>query len=190
MPYVLCVGSLDPRKNFVTLIEAWEQLCQSGQISDEVELRIAGAANTLAFKDLGMSTELPRVRWLGAVSDTELVSLYQNAKAFVFPSLYEGFGIPPLEAMACGCPVVMSSATSLPEVGGPEFETEDPQSRGAVFYFDPQNAEEMVTQFQRSLWLDESQLACLRQNALQRSSEFTWEGIAAKVQHTLLEEFG
>ena len=190
VPYVLCVGSLDPRKNFATLIKAWQQLCQSGKISDEVELRIAGSANPLAFKDLGIPAKLSRVRWLGAVSDTELVSLYQHASAFVFPSVYEGFGIPPLEAMACGCPVVMSSSTSLPEVGGPQFEVEDSQSTGAVFYFDPNDSEAMATQLEKSLLLNETQLARMRNNALQRSSEFTWAGVAKKVQRTLLEEFG
>lgn len=188
-PYVLCVGSLDPRKNFPRLIEAWNQLCERGSVSEDAELRIAGSANPRAFNDLGLPASNSRVRWLGAVNDAELVALYQNARAFVFPSLYEGFGIPPLEAMACGCPVVLSNVSSLPEVGGEPFDVDDPDSAGAALYFDPLDVDEIAHQLETVLTLDDTQIEKLKQNALQRARLFRWRDVASKVWRTLQEEF-
>ena len=112
-PYVLSVGTLQPRKNYVRLIRAFADL------KPEVPLVIAGGRGWL-YQDIFAEAEKhgDRVRILGFVDDADLPALYRSAVLFAFPSLYEGFGLPVLEAMACGVPVVCSNASSLPEVAG------------------------------------------------------------------------
>ena len=110
--FLLAVGSLDPRKNFAGAAEAVRRAAL-----DDVPLVIVGGPNPRVFADRG--TELPAdALHAGRVGDGELRALYEHALALVFPSHYEGFGLPPLEAMALGCPVVASDAASLPEVCG------------------------------------------------------------------------
>lgn len=113
--YFLGVSSLDPRKNFKSLIIAFNQLSMKGY-----KLIIVGRKNTsFANQNLAnISSTNPNIVFTGFISDKKLVELYQEAAAFVYPSFYEGFGIPPLEAMACGCPVIASKTTSLPEACG------------------------------------------------------------------------
>lgn len=108
--YVLAVSSQNPTKNFKLVLEAAEQL-------PDVNFVIAGGSNTKVFNGKEKKT-LTNVHYVGYVSDQELVSLYRHAKGFIYPSLYEGFGIPPLEAMYFGCPVIVSNSASLPEVCG------------------------------------------------------------------------
>ncbi|MVZ11248.1 glycosyltransferase, partial [Enterobacteriaceae bacterium 8376wG6] len=114
-PYLLAVSSPNYHKNFHGLIAAFSKMANS----QDVTLKIIGAANK-NFADVGFSTKEAaandNIQFLGRVSDQQLVELYSHARAFVFPSLYEGFGIPPLEAQACGCAVVSSNRASLPEV--------------------------------------------------------------------------
>ncbi len=114
-PYVLSVGTLQPRKNYVRLIRAFNQLANQ----PTNQLLIAGGRGWL-YKDIFAEAEKhsDRVHILGFVDDADLPALYRNAALFAFPSLYEGFGFPVLEAMACGVPVVCSNASSLPEVAG------------------------------------------------------------------------
>lgn len=109
--YFLGVSSLDPRKNFKGLIEAFLKLNHPSLI-----LYIIGDQNN-AFKNMDVMTD-KRIKFLGRVSDEELIDYYSGALAFIYPSFYEGFGFPPLEAMACGAPVICSNTASLPEVGG------------------------------------------------------------------------
>lgn len=111
--YILAVSSLNRQKNFHGLIDAFGLLKQ-----DTHKLYIAGALNkNFADPDLVKKIEAdPRIKLLGRVSDEELIDLYSGAEAFIFPSFYEGFGIPPLEAQACGCPVLVADTASLPEV--------------------------------------------------------------------------
>ncbi|WP_232487318.1 glycosyltransferase family 4 protein [Azotobacter chroococcum] len=111
--YVLAVSSINRQKNFHGLIEAFGLLKQNTH-----KLYIAGSLNkNFADPDLVKKIESdPRIKLLGRVSDEDLVNLYSGADAFIFPSFYEGFGIPPLEAQACGCPVIVSNAASLPEI--------------------------------------------------------------------------
>ncbi len=111
--YVLAVSSLNYQKNFYSLIKAFNSLSQT-----DVKLFLVGAINK-NFADHSLLLEIesnPNIIFLGRVDDDELISLYSNAECFVYPSLYEGFGIPPLEAQACGCPCLVSNAASLPEV--------------------------------------------------------------------------
>ncbi len=117
-PYVLCVSGDDPTKNLETLIDAFAALPSA--VRDEHDLILAGDLRRredlraqVAKRGLAPQTHFP-----GLVSDERLVELYRGASLFVFPSKYEGFGLPVLEAMACGCPVVCSNAASLPEVAG------------------------------------------------------------------------
>jgi glycosyltransferase involved in cell wall biosynthesis len=108
-PYFLFVGSLDRRKDPRGLLRAWQVACAAGA---DAELVLAGAASRQAPADMG------RARRLGYMDHSGLVDLYSAAACLVFPSRYEGFGLPLLEAMACGCPVVAYHNSSLPEVAG------------------------------------------------------------------------
>jgi len=110
--YALAVSSPVFHKNFPRMIDAFLKS------NVEIDLNIIGSfSNTFNNKITTIKND-PRINFLGRVDDEELIRLYQDAKFFIFPSLYEGFGIPPLEAQACGCPVISSNAASLPEVLG------------------------------------------------------------------------
>ncbi len=132
--YILTVSSLDPRKNLSSVIRAFRQLGDP-----DLKLVIVGGENTNVFGrhafDLReIAKENPNIVFTGYISDQEEISLYRNAKIFVYPSLYEGFGFPPLEAMACGCPVVSANTSSLPEVLG-----------DAAVFVDARNIEELAS---------------------------------------------
>lgn len=189
-PFLLCVGSLDPRKNFQRLIQAWETVCQRNAVDPATTLKIVGSCNPRTFQSLGPLQDSDRVEWTGRVSDAELIQLYQSAQGFVFPSLYEGFGIPPLEAMACGCPVAMSQETSLPEVGGEPFDLDHPGSTGAAVYFDPQNVEEISQRIEQLLLLSEDQKLRLRKNAQCQAASFSWQQIGKSVGDAICDAFG
>jgi glycosyltransferase involved in cell wall biosynthesis len=155
--YVLAVGSLSPRKNFLRLIEAIEKLDDT-----PVELVVAGGVNSKVFSGIDLKTN-DKIRYVGRVSDEELKALYLNALCFAFPSLYEGFGLPPVEAMSCGCPVIAADTSSIPEVCGE-----------AVLYCDPKDADDIADKI-RSLQSDD----CLRKRLIlkgtERASLFTWD---------------
>jgi glycosyltransferase involved in cell wall biosynthesis len=114
--FVLCVGETRPYKNIRRLIEAFSQIK-----FPDLKLAIVGKINKMDETISQFPQQLgidDRIRFLGFVPDKDLAALYSAAEAFIFPSLYEGFGIPPLEAMACGCPTLVSRVASLPEVCG------------------------------------------------------------------------
>ncbi|MEA3397398.1 MAG: glycosyltransferase family 1 protein, partial [Chloroflexota bacterium] len=113
-PYILAVGTVQPRKNYVRLMRACAPLAASG----DLELVIAGKPAWLAEPILAAAAERDYVHLLGFTADGDLPALYRQAELLAFPSLYEGFGLPVLEALACGIPVVASSASSVPEVVG------------------------------------------------------------------------
>lgn len=115
--YFLTVSSLNYRKNFITVLKAFSKFCESNQYGS---LYIVGDLKCDSFNgiDIRAYKNNERIKFLGRVSDVELIEYYSNAVAFVFPSLYEGFGIPAIEAQACGCPVISSNSSSLPEVLG------------------------------------------------------------------------
>lgn len=118
--YLLALGNLSPHKNLARLMRA-----AAARPAGQPPLVIAGGGNPRVFVDAGLRPP-PGVRLLGRVSDGELRALYTHASAFVFPSLTEGFGLPPLEAMLCGCPTVVSRAGAIPEVCGDASRYVDP----------------------------------------------------------------
>ena len=128
-PYILCLGAMDPRKNTIAVVRAFAQARR--HLGEDIRLVIPGIENVprhpirKLVHDLGLNGE---VILLGYVYDDQLVALYRGAECFVYPSLYEGFGLPPLEAMALGTPVIASKATSIPEVVGDAALLFDPRS--------------------------------------------------------------
>lgn len=181
-PYFLYVASLEPRKNLRRLFLAWER----GRFGDDLELVIAGAAGNV-FRDQGFEQPPPGTRLLGHADEADLPSLYSGARGFVFPSVYEGFGLPPLEAMACGCPVLTSDAASLPEVCGAEFRPEQSASGGAVLYFDPQDPESIAEGLTRMLRLTDAQRRAMTENALRHAARFSWQRAAEQTWQVLAE---
>ena len=179
-PYLLYVGSWEPRKNLAVLLRAWRNLALR-----EVTLVLAGGVGTV-FRDRGFDQVPTGVRLWGRIADDDLVPLLTGATGFIFPSLYEGFGLPPLEAMACGCPALVSSATSLPEVCGPAF---DPASgTGSAVYFDPNDAEELAERIRGLLGLDAATRDRWSANGRDHASAFTWDRAAALTRQVLEEE--
>ncbi len=161
-PYLLYVGSLKPNKNLDRVLAAWER---AGLAARGYELAVVGAAGTV-FGDHRLA-RLPRgVRLLGYVDDADLPALYTGALAFVFPSLYEGFGMPAAEAMACGTPVLASSTTSLPEVCGE-----------AAVLVDPTSVEK-IAEGLLALVDSESFREDLRERGLKQVRQFTWRRAA------------
>lgn len=129
-PYLLCVGETRPYKNIRRMIEAFARVIATGD-RPTLTLAIVGTLNRLDTDIVDLPSQfgiVDRVQFLGRVSDGELAELYRGAAAFLFPSLYEGFGLPPLEAMACGCPTIVARASSLPEVCGTAAHYVDPLS--------------------------------------------------------------
>jgi glycosyltransferase involved in cell wall biosynthesis len=157
--YILAVGSRSPHKNLAAAIRAVAQLD-----SDGLPLIIAGGTNRRIFA--GQGGEVGRFHEAGYVTDGELRALYEHAACFVYPSLYEGFGLPPLEAMACGCPTVVSDIASLPEVCG-----------NAAVYCDPRNPADIAARIRMVIQVPARQ-AELRQRGLARAREFTWDRAA------------
>jgi alpha-1,3-rhamnosyl/mannosyltransferase len=137
--YVLYVGSNKPHKNLERLVAAWELVCAryagAGESGEGTALVIAGHE---ARRDDGLRQSIGerglagRVRFVPNVNDGDLPALYSGASVFAFPSYYEGFGLPPLEAMACGAPVLCGAVSSLPEVVGDAALTVDPYSAAAL----------------------------------------------------------
>jgi glycosyltransferase involved in cell wall biosynthesis len=165
--YLLAAGSLKPNKNFALLDRALQLAPDLG-----LPVAIAGARDASIFRH---SEAGANVRLLGAVSDIELAQLYRHAAWFVFPSLYEGFGLPLVEAMGNGCPVLAASAASIPEVCG-----------DAALYFDPHDAAALAALLQRAVH-EPGLRDTYRQRALARVTRFSWDANARiLVDHLLL----
>ena len=156
-PYFLFVGGTEKRKNLGAVLDAFSSI-------DGFELRVVGANTASPVHD--SKREQSGVRWLGHVSEEELVELYRHATALVFPSRYEGFGLPVLEAMACGRAVTCSRTSSMPEVAD-----------GAGIMFDPNSSSEMVRAM-ADLLLDAELRARMERLGLQRAARFSWRATA------------
>ena len=160
--YILCVGIYKPRKNHASLLKAFQLLLKSGVQSQLVIAGPMGEGEPILrglARELGIAQHLT---FTGFVNDADLRALYSGARVYVCPSLYEGFGFTVLEAMACGTPIVCSSATSLPEVAGK-----------AALYFDPHKPEEMAAQLLRAL-SDDAVRASLIANGRSNLMRFNW----------------
>lgn len=170
LPYILFVGQIQPRKNIIRLVEAFERLAEH---DSELNLVIAGGHGWLRqpiLKRIDDSRYRDRIKALGPVPDGELPGLYAHAEVFVLPSLYEGFGMPVLEAMAAGCPVVTSTTSSLPEVAG-----------GAAVLVDPFSVEAIVSGIEQV----RRGRGTLIEKGLRRAAEFTWERTARETLQVL-----
>ena len=166
-PSLLFVSAIHPRKNLGRLIRVWRRL-REGRFPD-LELRVIGPAGWSAGSDVRALREAEAgggAKWLGPHTDEELKQAYQEATLLVYPSLYEGFGLPPVEAMASGCPVVCSNAGSLPEVCGEAAE-----------YFDPSSEEEMAAKIGLVLG-SASRQEDLRLKGMARAGLYSWEKMA------------
>jgi glycosyltransferase involved in cell wall biosynthesis len=173
--YVLSVGTLEPRKNLATVLRVFRRVSEA---MPDVELVIVGGAgwrNQSFESELGRGHAAARVRVTGFVSDARLVELYAGAACFLFPSLGEGFGLPPLEAMACGAPVVMSDRPALPEVAG-----------GAALQAPPLDVEALAAHVTRVL--SEPRVAGeMRAAGLARSRQFSWARAAKETERAYRE---
>jgi glycosyltransferase involved in cell wall biosynthesis len=166
--FVLGVGTLQPRKNYRRLVEAFARL--RGQ--DDVRLIISGARGWMYEEIFRRVDELGltgRVLFPGYVAEGDLPALYSLAEVFAFPSLYEGFGLPPLEAMACGTPVVVSRTSSLPEVVG-----------DAAWQIDPLSVEELAEAL-GTLLGSSTRRATLVERGLVQARRFAWSEAARKL---------
>lgn len=160
--FLLFVGALEPRKNLECLIKAYMSL--NKDMKKDLKLVLAGASG---WRNEGIMSlikkEKENIHYLGYVSNQELAFLYNLATLFVYPSLYEGFGLPPLEAMACGCPAVVSNVSALPEVCG-----------DAAYYVDPHHVESVAEGIYKLLD-DEDLRKKLIKRGLERAKTFSWE---------------
>jgi glycosyltransferase involved in cell wall biosynthesis len=172
--YILFVGTLQPRKNIVRLIQAFSKL------ETDVNLVIVGKKGW-QYEDILKAPEKynvkERVNFVHNASDEDLPPLYKNAEFFVLPSLYEGFGLPVLEAMSYGTPVITSSVSSLPEAGG-----------DAALYVDPESVEDISSKMKKLL-NDEGLRKDLIKKGHEQVKKFSWEK-AAKETLSVLESVG
>lgn len=165
--FILFVSTIEPRKNIATLLRAYRRLLDSYKVS--AGLVLAGATGWLAdqiFETVEQLDLQRHVVFLGRVQNGDLVYLYNLARCLAHPAYYEGFGLTPLEAMACGTPVVVSNVSSLPEVVG-----------DAALLIDPNNEEELAVALHRLL-TDEALAASQREKGLARARTFSWERTA------------
>jgi glycosyltransferase involved in cell wall biosynthesis len=171
--YLLSIGNIAPRKNLATLATAWKQTMAR---REGVELIIAGGVNKAVFNTAGSGADAlrdPTIRLLGFFPDEKLPLLYQGAEAYAFPSLAEGFGLPILEAMACGTPVICSDTTAMPETAG-----------GAARLVPPREAEAWVEAIDSVLSEDHIRRR-MRSDGLKRAAHFSWSCTAGIVRTTL-----
>ena len=176
--FILFLGTLEPRKNLTRLIEAYSSICHS--IPHELVLAGAMGWKNRSLNDLLETNSLKdRIHLTGYVDSEDIPALFSLAEFSVYPSLYEGFGLPVLESMACGTPVLTSSVSSLPEVSG-----------GAALLADPLSTES-IAEGLRNLALSDDLREDLRRKGFARAAEFSWEKAAREtieVYRSVLDE--
>lgn len=172
--FALAVSSLDPRKNFNRLIEAFKDI-------QDCKLYIVGTRHRVFMQQDDKTAQPENIHYLGRVTDQELVRLYNQAVCFIFPSLYEGFGLPPIEAMSCGCPVLVSDIPVLHEVCG-----------NAATYFDPLDTnaiQQTIKQFLATSQGDRNDMTSRRHTRSCPLVTFSWETSAKSLINLLKEKF-
>jgi glycosyltransferase involved in cell wall biosynthesis len=179
--YILFIGTLQPRKNLVYLVKAFDLFNRTSNKDGKYELVIAGKKGWF-YKEIFSTVEklglASRVRFLGHVPEEDLPALYTGASLFVFPSLYEGFGLPPLESMACGTPVIASNTSCFPEVLG-----------DSAVLVDPNDVSMLASEMARILYdgiLGEKMVSL----GFARAKEFTWEKMARETIQTYRSALG
>jgi glycosyltransferase involved in cell wall biosynthesis len=165
--FVLAVSSMAPNKNFGLVLKAMELLDR------DVKVVIVGGKNSAVF--VGSAAATDKAVWAGYVSDAELRALYESAGCFAYPSRYEGFGLPPLEAMSCGCPTIVSRAASMPEVCGE-----------AALYCDVDDPASLAAQI-NSIMHSNSLRQELSQAGRERASQWTWQRGASRLWEAVQE---
>lgn len=169
-PYFLAVGSVSPRKNFTRLLATWSHL---RDLNETHSLVIVGRTDHLFSGNGRIETTSVSTKHVVSVSDPDLAALYSGALAFVYPSIYEGFGLPLLEAMACGAPVIASNAAAIPEVVG-----------NAAMLVDPYDVDRIAATM-RCIALDAALRDELRNRGLIRSRLFSWDKAAEQTWSVL-----
>lgn len=165
--FILVVGTREPRKNLPALVQAYRRMCQANET--KLGLVIAGRTgwNSEALEN-DLRNHHEQIILTGFVPHSDLVALYSLAEVFVLPSLYEGFGLPPLEAMACGCPVIVSNRGSLPEIAG-----------DAAILIDPESQDSIVAAI-RTVEGNQLLREDLARRGMERAKDFSWRVAAAK----------
>ena len=167
-PFILSVASISPHKNIGTLFRAFARIRAT---APDLQLVLVGMKTAASDDMLRLAHTLSidrHVIFAGRILDRELVTLYQSARALVFPSLYEGFGLPLLEAMACGCPVIASDRSSIPEVVG-----------NAALLFNPENIDQLIELILRVLFSEDTRSE-FKQLGIEQAARFTWETTASQ----------
>ncbi len=186
-PYLLYLGTIEPRKNVIGLVHAYAALAKRHpNIIGDTELVLAGARGWKSehvFKAIdhanrNFDTSGPRIEVLGYVPENEKPALIAHATAFVFPSFYEGFGLPVLEAMNLGVPVITSNVSALPEIAG----------RGAALLIDPSSAAELTLAL-KHLLEDPAKRIELGRRGMERSTDFRWDKTAGETLEVYEEAF-
>ena len=177
--FILFVGTVEPRKNLLTLVRAFDELLRTTDLRPQ--LVIAGGKGWLTeelFAHVEQSTITERILFTGYVSDEDLCALYSSCRVAVYPSLYEGFGLPPLEAMACGAPVITSRIPVIMETVGT-----------AARLIEPSDVRELTAALVELLANTDAR-AHLSKAGLQRAGEFTWERTAERTLEVYREALG
>jgi glycosyltransferase involved in cell wall biosynthesis len=171
-PFVLAIGVIEPRKNLNRLMDAFAELKQRASVPQDLKLVLAGGKGWLfdgIYEHHAASSARDDILLPGYVPDELLPAIYSAAEVLAFPSLYEGFGLPILEAMACGTPVVASRASCLPEV-----------AEGAALLIDPTNVDGLTVSLELALG-DTALRAQLIEQGLERAGQYTWRGAAERL---------
>lgn len=171
--YVLALGTIEPRKNHARLVEAFELAIASDALPHDIDLVVAGSLGWRAkpiIERMARSSVAQRIRRVGYVAPDDLASLLSGAAAVAYPSLYEGFGLPVVEAMACGAATVTSNISSMPEVTGDSAFLVDP--------YDPRDIARGLTEAVRAARGDRSRIAA---SSIAQASNFSWQKAARAV---------
>ena len=174
-PYILFVGSFEPRKNIVGLIQAFSLVKQKVKALDLVLVGRKGWLFEPILEEIKKNPHQDSIRWFNKVGDEDLPALLNGAAVFAYPSFYEGFGLPILEAMSCGVPVVCSSTSSMPEVGGK-----------AAYYVNPDSVEEIARGLLAVIKDGKLQKQMI-QKGLAQAKNFSWEKTAKETREVYEE---